>query len=91
MDAPNLYFPGVGLDGVGATSWSYAIAARTIVSHICGTAKLDMEPVGHKLNHLDMVAHLAPRDPASFPPGRDWGYYRDLTLALPDDQAYPLP
>jgi hypothetical protein len=91
LDAPDLYFPGVGLDGVGATSWFYSIGARTIMSHICGTAKLDMEPVATKLNHLDMIRHLAPRDPGSFTAGKGWEFYRDLTLGIADDQAYPLP
>jgi len=91
LDAPDLYFPGVGLDGVGATSWFYAIGARTIMSHIRGTARLDMEPVNRKLNHLDMIRHLAPRDPGSFTPDNSWEYYRDLTLGLADDQPYPLP
>ncbi len=91
LDAPNLYFPGVGLDGIGATSWFYAIIARTIMSHIRGTAQLDMDPVGHKVNHLDMIAHLAQRDAGSFPPGKGWEFYRDLALSIPDDQAYPLP
>lgn len=91
LDAPDLYFPGVGLDGVGATSWFYSIGARTIMSHICGTARLDLEPVPGKLNHLDMIRHLAPRDPGSFGPGAGWEYYRDLTLKIPDDQAFPLP
>lgn len=91
LDAPDLYLPGVGLDGVGATSWSYAIGARTIMSHIRGTAKLDMEPVAHKLNHLDMIRHLAPRDPGSFTPETGWEFYRDMTLGHADDQPYPLP
>ncbi|MCY7304678.1 MAG: NAD(P)-binding domain-containing protein [Rhodoferax sp.] len=91
LDAPDLYFPGVGLDGVGATSWFYAIGARTIMSHIRGTAKLDMDPVHRKLNHLDMIRHLVPRDPGSFTPDRGWEFYRDLTLETADDRAYPLP
>ncbi len=91
LDAPNLYFPGVGLDGVGATSWFYAIGARTVMSHIRGTAKLDMDPVHSKLNHLDLIRHLAPRDPGSFTPETGWAFYRDLTLKIADDQAYPLP
>ena len=61
------------------------------MSHIRGTAKLDMEPVDHKLNHLDMIRHLAPRDPGSFTPETGWEFYRDLTLGLADDQPYPLP
>ncbi len=91
LDAPDLYFPGVGLDGIGATSWMFAIGARTIMSHIRGTARLDMVPTPHKMNHLDMVAHLAARDPASYPEGRGLEYYRELTLTLPDDQPYPMP
>ena len=91
LDATDLYFPGVGLDGVGATSWFYAIGARTIMSHIRGTAKLDMEPVHRKLNHLDMIRHLAPRDPGSFTPETGWEFYRDMTLGQADDQPYPLP
>jgi len=91
LDAPDLYFPCVGLDGVGATSWFYAIGARTIMSHIRGTAKLDMDPVHSKLNHLDMIRHLAPRNPGSFTPETGWDFYRDLTLKIPDDQPYPLP
>lgn len=91
VDAPNLYFPAVGLDGVGATSWFFAISARTIMSHIRGSANLDMEPVLGRLNHLDLIRHLAPRDPGSFGPGAGLEYFRDLTLKIPDDQAYPLP
>ena len=90
LDAPDLYFPGVGLDGVGATSWAYAHMARTIMSHIRGTAQLDMAPVGHKVNHFDLVRHLAPRDPGSYPPGRGWDFYRRLALDTPDDRPYPL-
>ena len=39
LDAPDLYFPGVGLDGNGVLSWSYALMARSIMSHIRGTAR----------------------------------------------------
>lgn len=91
MDAPNLYFPGVFLDGIGATAWANAMLARTVMSHIRGTARLDMAPVPHKLNHLDMVAHLAQRDPYTYGEGRGLAFYRDLTLNLPDDQPYPMP
>lgn len=91
MDAPNLYFPGVGLDGFGATSWMYALTARTIASHIRGRAQLDMAPTPHRLNHLDMVRHLCARDTGSFGPGQTWEDYRAMALSLPDDQAYPLP
>ena len=42
LDAPDLYFPGVGLDGIGAAPWAYMLIARSIMSHIRGTARLDL-------------------------------------------------
>ncbi len=91
LDVPDLYFPGIGLDGVGATSFAYSIGARTIMSHIRGTAQLDMEPVSHKLNHLDLIRHLASRDPGSFGPGTGWEHFRGLAAKLPDEAPYPFP
>ena len=91
LDEPDLYFPGVGLEGFGATSWNFAIMARSIMSHIAGTAHLDLEPLPRRLHHLDLVRHLAARDPASFG-GRDPDdYCRDVGLGTPDDQPYPMP
>ncbi len=90
LDAPDLYFPGVGLDGIGAAPWAYMLSARSIMSHICGTARLDMQAAGHKVNHFDIVRHLAPRDPGSYPEGRGWDFYRDMALHTPDDRPYPL-
>ena len=43
-----------------------------LVSRDGGTARLDMDPVAHKLNHLDLIRHLASRDPGSFGPGAGW-------------------
>ena len=91
LDAPDLYFPGIGLEGVGATSFMYSLGARTIMSHIRGTASLDMVPVPQKLNHLDLVRHLADRDPGSFGPGNGWEHFRDITAKLSDNAPYPLP
>jgi hypothetical protein len=91
MDAPNLYFPGVGLDGIGSATWAYSLLCRSIMSHISGTAQLDRQPIGHKLNHFDIVRHLAPLDPASFPPATWTQQYRDIALHTPDDQPYPIP
>ncbi len=91
LDVPDLYFTCVGLEGVGATSFMYSIGARTIMSHIRGTAQLDMEPVPNKLNHLDLIRHLASRDPGSFAPETGWAHFRDLAAKLPDDAPYPLP
>lgn len=89
IDAPNLYFPDVGLEGVGATSWAFALGARTLMSHIKGTARLDMEPTPYRLNHLDFARHLMERDPAA---GQDaWRHLRELAMATPDDAPYPMP
>ena len=90
LDADHLYFPGLGLDGIGSATWAYALICRSIASHIRGTAQLDRTPVPHKINHFDLVHYLAPRDPASFP--GDWRtQYRSLALDTPDDQTYPIP
>ena len=90
MDAPDLYFPGVGLDGIGALSWAYSLVARAIMSHIRGTARLDMEPFA-RLNHLEIAWHLAERDPVAQAEGKGRDFYRNLALTLPDDQPYPFP
>ena len=91
LDAPNLYFPGVGLDGIGSAPWSYCLLSRSIMSHICGTAQFDRAVVGHKVNHFDIVDYLAPRDPASYPPQTWRTHYRDIALNTPDTQPYPIP
>ena len=90
LDAPDLYFPGVGLDGIGLLSWSYALMARSIMSHVRGTARLDMEP-HPRLNHLEIACHIAERDPGSHGGGSVWDFYRELALRTPDDKAYPMP
>ena len=90
VDAPDLYFPGVGLDGIGLLSWAYALTARSIMSHIRGTAQLDMEP-HPRLNHLEIACHVAERDPGSHGEGPVWDFYRELALRTPDDKAYPMP
>lgn len=91
LDEPDLYFPGVGLDGIGAAPLAYALIARSIMSHIAGTARLDMTPVGHKVNHFALVQHLAARDPGSYPDGRGWDWWRTQVLQTPDDAPYPMP
>ena len=90
LDAPDLYFPGVGLDGIGSAPWAFMLMARTVMSHIRGTAQLDMEPLACRLNHFDIVRHLAERDSGTYGGERDWNFYRDLALRAPDDQPYPL-
>ncbi len=91
LDAPDLYFPAVGLDGIGAAPWAAALIARSIMSHIGGTARLDMEPLGHKTNHFEIAHYLSQRDPGTYTEDRGWDYFRNLALTMHDDQAYPLP
>jgi hypothetical protein len=38
----------------------------------------------------EIVRHLIPRDPGSYPEGRGWDFHRDIALHTPDDQPYPL-
>jgi cation diffusion facilitator CzcD-associated flavoprotein CzcO len=90
LDAPDLYFPSPGLDGIGALSWSYALMARSVVSHIRGEAKLDMEPHS-RLNHLEIARHIVERDPGSQSDDAVWDFYRDMALRTPDDEPYPMP
>jgi hypothetical protein len=66
------------------------LIARSVMSHIRGTARLDMLQPGHKINHFEIVRWLAARDPGSYPPERGWEWYRQLALNTPDDQPYPV-
>lgn len=91
LDAPDLYFPGVGLDGIGSAPWLYSLLSRSIASHICGTANLDAEVVAHRLNHFDIVDYLAPRDPQSYPADTWQQQYRELALNSLDTQPYDIP
>lgn len=91
LDCADLYFLGVGLDGIGSAAWSYSLMCRSIMSHIRGTARLDKEALGQRLNHFDIVEYLAPRDPANYPPDAWHAHYRDIALNTPDDEPYPMP
>jgi hypothetical protein len=91
LDAANLYFPSVILDGIGSATWSYSLMCRSLMSHIQGTANLDNQAVAGRLNHFDLVNFLAPRDAASFPPDAWRESYRDLALNTPDERPYPIP
>ncbi len=91
IDAPNLYFPGVGLDGIGSAPWAYSLLSRSIMSHIRGTADLGDEVRSCKTNHFDIVNYLAPRDSASYPPEAWRTLYRDIALNTPDEQPYGIP
>jgi cation diffusion facilitator CzcD-associated flavoprotein CzcO len=90
IDVPNLYFPGVCLDGIGSATFAYALIARSLASHMRGTARFDFVPVDGNVNHFELVRYLAERDPASFAPG--WReQFRALALETPDEIAYPFP
>ena len=64
--------------------------ARSVVSHIRGEAKLDMEPHS-RLNHLEIARHIVERDPGSQSDDAVWDFYRDMALRTPDDEPYPMP
>ncbi len=91
LDAPNLYFPGAGLDGIGSAAWAYSLLSRSIMSNIRGTASFENKVIGHKINHFDIANYLAPRDPASYPPETWKAHYRDIALNTPDEQPYAIP
>lgn len=90
LDAPDLYFPSVFLDGIGSTAFDVSLVARSTLSHVRGTARLDMVPTDHNINHLDMARYLADRDPGSFAAGRGWDHIRQLALETPEDLPYPF-
>lgn len=90
LDAPNLYFPSVFFDGIGSTAFDLSLIARSIMSHVRNSAKLDMAPIAHNINHLEIARYLAERDPGSYPEGRGWEYIRQLALNTPEDQPYPF-
>jgi Pyridine nucleotide-disulphide oxidoreductase len=91
LDAHNLFFLATILEGSGSATWGYTHAARTIVSHIRGTATLDETPVTHKLNHFELIKFLAARDPASYPPATWHDAYKNLTLQHPPEEPMPIP
>lgn len=91
LDAKNLFFLATILEGSGSATWGYTHAARTIVSHICGTATLDETPVADKLNHFELIKFLAARDPASYPPATWHAAYKNLTLHHPAEEPMPIP
>ena len=92
LDAPNLFFLAPSLlESTGTSPWAYAHAARTIMSHICGKATLDTEPVLRKHNHFELAKFLAARDPENYPPDTWFARYRDLAMNHPDAQPMPIP
>lgn len=90
LDEPDLYFPAIGLDGVGTATWVYALAMRSLMAHIRGDIHLDRERVPQRLNHFDLVRYLATRDPVHFPAATWEAEYRALA-ETPEGQPFPLP
>jgi cation diffusion facilitator CzcD-associated flavoprotein CzcO len=90
-DAPRLYFPAPSLlESTSVSPWAFAIAARTIVSHIVGHTTLDDTPIEDKLSFFELAGFLASRDPASFPPG--WqDSYRGAFVDRPTECPLPIP
>jgi hypothetical protein len=91
LDAPNLYFVSVGLESTSATPWHYAHLARTIVSQICGTAKLSKEPILKHLNYFGVPTLLAEFDPASYPNDTWRNEYVSLVTEFPNERPFPIP
>ena len=92
LDAPNLFFLAPSLlETTGTAPWLYAHSCRTIMSHICGKATLDTEPVLQKQNYFELAKFLATRDPENYPPDTWFVRYRDLAMNHPDDEPMPIP
>jgi hypothetical protein len=83
---PGLYFLAAGLESTGTAPWSYALLARTLMSHVRGQATLEPVPLARKLNHFHYAAFLAERDPVNFPQGHWKDEYQRLALVYPQDQ-----
>ncbi len=92
LDAPKLFFLAPSLlESTSTSPWAYAHACRTIMSHICGKAALDAEPVLQKLNYFELAKFLATRDPENYPPDTWFANYRDLAMNHPDAEPMPIP
>lgn len=92
LDAPNLFLlaPGV-LDSNTATPWAYAHAAKSIMSHIAGRARLDAPPSKTFTNYFDLMKLLSERDRASYPRALWYLKYLRLALWYPKDRPLPIP
>ncbi|MDM0021027.1 flavin-containing monooxygenase [Variovorax saccharolyticus] len=88
---PGLYFLAAGLESTGTAPWSYALLARTLMSHVQGQATLEPVPLARKLNHFHYPAFLAERDPVNFPQGHWQDEYQRLAFAHPQDLPLPIP
>jgi thioredoxin reductase len=91
LDAPNLYFMSVGLEGTGTSPWLFSHLARTIVSHIKRAADVGREPVLRHLNYFGVPSFLARFDPVNYPADRWRKEYFSLATEYPDDLPLPIP
>ena len=91
LDAPDLFLLAGILEGTGSAAWAYAHAARSIMSHIHGKAKLENVALESKINYYDMIKFLATQDPSNFPESSWFAEYRELALKHPDDRPLPIP
>jgi hypothetical protein len=91
-DAPNLFLlaPGV-LETNTSTPWGYAHAARSIMSHIAGTAVFADPPRSALTNHFDLAKQLARRDRRNYPRGIWYPYYFRLAFLHAKDRPMPIP
>lgn len=90
-DAPRLYFPAPALlESTSVSPWAFAIAARTIVSHIVGDARLSDAPIHDKLAFYELARVLSTHDPASFPAGWEEAY-RAPFVDRPAECRLPIP
>ena len=92
IDGPNLFLlaPGV-LEANTSTPWSYAHAAKSIMSHIAGRPIFESPPRGLSRNYFDLVKLLARRDRGNYPFGLWYVKYFYLAMVHPRAQPMPLP
>ncbi len=91
LDAKNLFFLAVGLEGTGSAPWAYSLGCKSIAAHIAGKAHFGDEPIARKINHYELLEFLAARDPHNYP-DRSWvQQYTELALHHPEGVPLPIP
>jgi cation diffusion facilitator CzcD-associated flavoprotein CzcO len=92
LDAPNLFIlaPGV-LETSGSTPWAYAHAAKSIMSHIRGSAVFGPAPVYTNANYFELARFLAKRDHVNYPAMLWYLKYLNLAFRQPGDRPMPIP
>ena len=92
-DAPNLFFlaPAVLETNNVSTPWAYALATKSIVSHVCGAKVFDDTPFSGHVNGFDLARFLARRDRASYPRGLWYPKYLYELFCRPRHVPMPIP